>query len=92
MNATDLMIEIQILKECIHELERQSTAVMCSQADVITQGHTSIRDGPSSLDCIRSFSLDSVICDIKTQAPDLYQFFMTMGDVQRNAKEGDIRK
>lgn len=73
---TDLLIENQILRNRIKELEKASADSLCQQADQITHHKSMVTDGPNSLDTFSNFSLDSIISELQSRAPELYQLCM----------------
>ncbi len=50
-----------------------------------------VAHGPDSPEHFDSFSIDTVITELKTHVPDLHRLFMTLGDVERNKKDADAR-
>ena len=46
-------------------------------------------DGPNSLEHFSNFSVDAVIAELQTNAPDVYRLFMTLGATSRNVQSKD---
>ena len=45
---------------------------------VLQRGHQVV-DGPDTLEHFHSFSIDTVITELKSNAPDVYQLMMILG-------------
>ena len=87
LSYSDLLIENQQLKARVHELEKTSLTSLCYQADAIIHHKSPVTQGPSSLDSFHEFDLASIIGELQFHAPDLYRFYMVLGDTQRNQQE-----
>ena len=88
--TSDLLIEIQKLKEKIIELESKSEVCLLHQADTIRQEGTIISHGPDTIEAFDSFDIESVIEELKAYTPNLYSFFMSLGNTRRNAISDEI--
>lgn len=86
---SDLLIEIQRLRERVHELEKISSTALCHQADKIIKHTSVITQGPNSLEGFHQMDLDQIVTELRTHAPDLYYLCMTLGDTKRNTNKDD---
>ena len=87
---SDLLIENHELRARIQELERTSAPSLCSQADRVIRHKSPVSQGPSSLSAFYELDFDSIASELKSCAPDLYQFYMTLGDTKRNQEKGEV--
>ena len=87
---SDLLIEIQQLKPRILELEKTSPTSLCQQADDVIHHKSVVTQGPCSLDAFRELDLSSILAELQTRAPDLYQLYMTLGDTKRNTEKDEV--
>ena len=86
-----LLVEIQQLKDRVAELEKKSELVLCHQADELIQHKSAVTQGPTSLEAFHQFDLESIISELQTRAPDLYNLFMTLGDTQRDKDKDEVK-
>ena len=87
---SDLLIENQLLKARIQELERFSATSLCSQADTLIHHASVVKHGPSSITAFRELDLASIVAELQFQAPDLYHLYMMVGDTKRNQDDGEV--
>lgn len=87
---SDLLVENQQLKDKIQQLEQVSANSLCHQADHFAHYKSVVTNGPNSLDAFNNFSIDSVILELQSRAPDLYQLCMTIGDTARNQVKNEV--
>ena len=82
---TRLHSRISELEAEIKLLQRSSVqlAVAEQQADHLTT-HSFIAHGPDSLEHLHSFSIVSLMQQVKSEAPDLFRLFETLGNPRRN--------
>lgn len=90
LERASLLAQIQELKDRVTELEKKSEHVLCQQADEIIQHKSAVTQGPTSLEAFHRIDLESIITELRTRAPDLYQLFMTLGDTKRNQEADEI--
>ena len=79
-----LMEKIKHLEVRIQELEQSSPSNLTHQADQLPHGSL-VTCGPDTPGHFLDFSFDRVVCDLKKHTPDMYKFFMQLGNVHRNA-------
>lgn len=90
-DTSSLLMQIQQLKDRVRELEKDRLGeVFCRQADEIIQHKGIVTQGPVSLEAFNSLDLHSIITELSTRAPDLFQLCMTIGDTSRNKQEDEI--
>ena len=82
--VSDLEAELESLRQSSIQL-----AVIESQADHLISC-TSISDGPDTLEHLQSFSVPTILEDVKREAPDMLRLFQIMGNSERNTSDGDI--
>ena len=87
---SDLLIENQRLKARIQELERTSTSSLCCQADEVICHKSAVSQGPNSLSTFYELDFDSIVSELKSRAPDLYHFYMALGDTSRNQVKDEV--
>ena len=46
-----------------------------------------LTDGPTTMEHLESFSLSSIISDVRQVAPSFYSLLCDLGDVRRNAED-----
>ena len=84
-----LLLHIKHLEQHIAELEhRQSTAfwpdVIDSQVQQVMNPSHSVYHGPDTLEHFHSFSVDGVISELRTHAPDVFRLFNLIGKSDRH--------
>ena len=82
--VSDLEAELESLRQSSIPL-----AVIESQADHLISC-TSISDGPDTLEHLQSFSVPTILEDVKREAPDMLRLFQIMGNSERNTSDGDV--
>lgn len=90
ISDADLLIENQLLKARIEELERFTATSLCNQADEVIHHESVVKHGPSSLTAFDELDLDSIIAELQYRAPDLYHLYMMLGDTKRNQENEEV--
>lgn len=97
--CTTLAEENARLQERVSQLEaevqslQQSSvplSVIQQQLDQLTSSNGIIMCGPDTLEHLESFTIDSVLEELRTNAPDLLQLFETLGQTSRNVHGDDL--
>ena len=85
-----LLVKISSLEERIRELERlQLTSEgLSAEADCVVSLGNQIVHGPDTPAHFTEFSLDAVIDELQSLAPNLLDLIMCLGDVDRNTPSG----
>ena len=83
-----LLETIQCLEGRIKELEQQPYCgvTLAHQAYTLTQFGSSLAHGPDTWEHFCQFSLDAVIAEMKSLAPNLYHLFMQLGNTSCNVE------
>ena len=76
--VSELEAEVQLLRQSSVQL-----AVVEQQADYLST-HSYIAHGPDSLEHLDSFSVSSLLHEIKCKAPDLFRLFESLSNSHRN--------
>ena len=89
-----LQKQVQTLEARVLELERIQATSFCpellaQQVQHVLQPGLQVFDGPDSLEHFSNFSVDAVIAELQTNAPDVYRLFMTLGATSRNVQSKD---
>ena len=89
-----LQKQVQTLEARVLELERIQATSFCPellarQMQHVLQPGLQVFDGPDSLEHFSNFSVDAVIAELQTNAPDVYRLFMTLGATRRNVQSKD---
>lgn len=84
---SDLLLENQQLKDQIQELERTSVTSLCCQADKVISRKSTVTQGPNSIDSFQQLDFDTIVAELQSHAPDLYNLYMTLGDTTRNRED-----
>ena len=76
-----LQKQVQTLEARVLELERIQATSFCpellaQQVQHVLQPGLQVFDGPDSLEHFSNFSVDAVIAELQTNAPDVYRLFM----------------
>ena len=83
--------KIALLQARVRELERTTPVSLGQQADLlVSKNNTLIACGPDSYEHFQDFSIDGMIHELREQVPDVYAFFMHLGDVERNVSPGEV--
>ena len=94
-----LAAENSKLQERVSELEmklqylRQSSISLPEiqhQLERLISSDSIIMHGPDTLERLQSFTIDSVLAELHTYAPDLLQLFETLGQTSRNIHGDDL--
>ena len=72
----------------MHNTPLTSTASIGQQMDTLLKHGQSVVHGPNSTTQFSEFSMESVIKELSSHAPDVYQLFCQLGNTGRNAKDG----
>ena len=82
--------EVSLLQARVRELELTTSMQLSLQVDkFITQKSSFTVCGPDTYEHFQKFSIDSVIHELREKVPDVYAFFMELGNVNRVVqKEG----
>ena len=93
--TTCLLLEMEALKERVkmleRELERSCVENLTSQADAVAHHVASfVVNGPNTLENFYQFDYNSIVTELQSLAPDLYQSFMIIGNVRRNAIDNEV--
>ena len=91
-----LQKQVQTLEARVLELERiQSTLIspeiLVQQVQHVLQPGLQVFDGPDSLEHFNNFSVDAVIAELQTNAPDVYRLFKTLGATSCNVQSNEER-
>ena len=91
-----LQKQVETLEARVLELERiQSTMIspeiLVQQVQHVLQPGLQVFDGPDSLEHFNNFSVDAVIAELQTNAPDVYRLFKTLGATSRNVQSNEER-
>ena len=86
---------MEALKERVkmleRELERSGVENLTSQADAVAHYVASfVVIGPNTLENFYQFDYNSIVTELQSLAPDLYQSFMIIGNVRRNAIDNEV--
>ena len=89
--TSSLQAAIEQLKHRVAELEAKENLreVVCRQAAEIARHSSVVTQGPVSVEALTSLDMRSIVSELATRAPDLYQLCMTIGDTQRSHSEED---
>ena len=94
--------QIEILTARVKELEaevhslRQSlmaqrslgcSSVYKDELSSLLSSNSMLTDGPTTMEYLESFSLSSIISDVRQVAPSFYSLLCDLGDVRRNAED-----
>ena len=83
--------EIALLQARVRELERTTPVSLGQQADLlVSKNNTLTACGLDSYEHFHDFSIDGMIDKLREQVPDIYAFFMHLGDVERNVSPGEV--
>ena len=94
-----LAAENSKLQERVSELEMQlqylrqssiSLPEIHHQLERLISSDSIIMHGPDTLERLQSFTIDSVLAELHTYAPDLLQLFETLGQTSRNIHGDDL--
>ena len=80
------------MQERVHHLEQQVSAmtdVLDQQMGSVLQHGRQVVHGPDTPERFDTFSIDTVIAELQSNAPDLYQLVMTLAKTDRNRPSED---
>ena len=80
------------LQERVHQLEQkvsEMTEVLDHQMGSVLRKSLQVVDDPDTLEHFDSFSIDTAITELKSNAPDVDQLMMIFGKTNRNWTPGD---
>ena len=89
-----LVVKVQGLEAIVRQQEQQIANMgelvsvsLASQLDQVVR-HTThqIHHGPDSIEHFDAFSVEDVIRELQSDAPDVYQLFQTLGNTKRNKR------
>ena len=89
-----LVVKVQGLEAIVRQQQQQLANMgelvsvsMASQLDEVVR-HTThqIYHGPDSIEHFDAFSVEDVIRELQSDAPDVYQLFQTLGNTKRNKR------
>lgn len=89
-SISDLLVENQLLKARVQELERTSASALCHQADEILHHKSAVTEGANSLESFYALNLDVIVGELQSRAPDLYNLYMMLGDAKRNQQKEEV--
>lgn len=67
-----------------------TTSKIMQQMDTLLQNGCQIIHGPDTPDHFPEFTMDAVIGEVQSIAPDVYQFFAQLGNTDRNKSDDEI--
>lgn len=79
----ELLEKMHFLEARIRELESTSPSHLATQVDTLPQSSLAA-SGPDSYVHFCEFTVEGMIRELQKQVPDVYGFFMHLGDVSRN--------
>lgn len=82
------VVELEAEVQSLHK-SSVPFATIEKQADRLLN-HSSIAYGPDTLEHLQSFSISSILCNVKREAPDLFHLFQQVGNTRRNAQGENI--
>lgn len=80
------------LQERVHHLEQQVSAmtdVLDQQMGSVLRHGRQVVHGPDTPERFDTFSIDTVIAELQSNAPDLYQLVVTLAKIDRNRSSED---
>ena len=89
-----LQTKVQLLEGTVRRLESEQSSGYVQQLDqqmeAVVRHRGSVMSGPDTSEHFGTFSVDSVISEVKQNAPDVYQLFQVLGKTSRNAQQGQL--
>ena len=80
--------EIALLQARVKELEVTSSTQLSLQVEKFMSQKSSLTVcGPDTYEHFQKFSIDGVIHELREQIPEMYSFFMELGNVNRSLQE-----
>ena len=92
---TLLQCQIHLLQKRVNELEQQqvsliSTQKLGTQMSQLLHPHHSIFHGPNTIGHFDELSVDAIITELLTHAPDVYELLNILGQTSRHDEEDDL--
>ena len=92
---TLLQRQIHLLQKRVNELEQQqvsliSTQKLGTQMSQLLHPHHSIFHGPNTIGHFDELSVDAIITELVTHAPDVYELLNILGQTSRHDEEDDL--
>jgi len=88
---SQLVAKVQDLEATVRQQKQQLASMvdplslLVGQLDQVLQHSThQVFHGPDTVEHFNTFSVDEVIRELKSDAPDVYQLFQSLGNTQRN--------
>ena len=81
--------KVHELEARIHELEKASSPSLPEQLDSLLHCGNQVLHGPDTPANFSKVSIETIIEEIQTTAPGVYQLFLQLGNTQRNAADGE---
>ena len=78
----ELEQEIQSVQQCSDNVQRTT---LKDEFSLLLSASGTLCSGPNSLENLKSFSLATVISEVRQLAPNLYSLLCDLGDTERNA-------
>ena len=90
-----LQHQIHLLQKKVSELAQQqvsliSTQTLDTQMSQLLHPHHCIFHGPNTVDHFNELSVDGIITELSTHAPDLYELFNVLGQTSRHDEADDL--
>ena len=91
---SQLVAKVQDLEATVRQQKQQlasmvdPVSLLVGQFDQVLQHSThQVFHGPDTVEHFNAFSVDEVIRELKSDAPDFYQLFQSLGNTQREKKQ-----
>ena len=92
----ELQRQICLLQKKVDELEQQQQSTKTSQLNEqmsrLLCPDLSVFHGPNTVDHFHQFSVDAVIAELQSNAPDLYELFTVLGQSSRHSEADNLAK
>ena len=88
--VNELELDVQSLRRAL--MAQQSfgpTSLYQDELQSLVSSSSMLSDGPINMESLQSFSLASIISDVRHVAPSFYSLLCDLGDVRRNAADED---
>ena len=85
--VNELEVDVQSLRRAQQSFG--PTSLYQDELQSLVSSSSMLSDGPINMESLQSFSLASIISDVRHVAPSFYSLLCDLGDVRRNAKETD---
>ena len=92
---TLLQRQIHLLQKRVNELEQQQVSLISAQKlgtqmSQLLHPHHSIFHGPNTIGHFDELSVDAIITELVTHAPDVYELLNVLGQTSRHDEEDDL--